>query len=152
MVDIFRFRNYQCTEVVPEDFSTVGIVTRDRRFEFLTQRACQLQVEEVMALAGIKHAIVSSELLEELCRKDGAAVNTLDRVRGIDYGRDRNSLPSNGAIAEVNYDLGTFNQAAGQIYADIMEQVLRKMQTEADEVRRIVRNVAKKHPQASSWV
>lgn len=83
--------------------------------------------------------------MRELRAQTGVAVNTLDRVRGIHYPRDQNSLPrpTSGGNPEV-YNREWFYQESGKITTDLLNELLEKLKKEKAELCQVIEEKLKK--------
>lgn len=85
-----------------------------------------------------------------MCVRSGVAVNTLDRVRGIHYPRDQNSLPrpALGANPEM-YSREWFYQESGKITTDLLDELLERLKKENDELYQVIEERVVNNPEAS---
>jgi len=98
MAQIFARHRY-ATQILPCDFTTV---------------------EEVMMLAGLPMVCLPMEIIQQLNKRHGVAVNTMDQVRGIILHRDVNSV---SATSPGYSDKASFQEALQAEPADIYNLV-----------------------------
>lgn len=89
--------------------------------------------------------------MRELGTKAGVVVNSLDRVRGINFNRDQNSLPRpTSGVNPGRYNREWFYQECGKMTTDLLDELLSSMKKESDELYQVIEERVRSNPEAST--